>query len=300
MLLALLLAAAAGDGPWVSQWVRGDAPAPGMMKGFHSQFPASPHAEDSLAYEALRRTRQVVAGQGSSPAALRADAEKVLGNPKAGPEARGRAAKVLGWLQAPETIPALERAATAGELNAVQALGFFGDRGARDGYLVFGGTPAFEQFDPRPEPAAARALLGLVHHANPEVRREALRQLELFDGSEVDQAWADAARTCSEPRALKWLETHALPDRLDTLQRCAKSAEGEVRAAAVRALGEAGGRAVIPQLLAALGDPEDAVFLSAHRALSRLEGFEGVPPEASVKDRGLLVPLWKQRLAKAR
>jgi HEAT repeat protein len=299
-LAGLLLAAgsAAGcDAAWLDAWAREQSAAPGLMKTLHDAYSlTSPHAADSVNYEALVRTRTCVDGGGPALEAVRVKLERVLVDASAPPSAAERAARALGWLQQPASIAALRTSAQAGNVSAVMALRFFGAHEVLDGFVVYGGMPAYQRFKPVPAPDATQALLALSEHTNKDIRAQALRALLEHEGGAVAERFAAAAAGCDDVTPLNWLETNAVPQRTPLLTKCLSAATPDVRAAAAHALGVAGERAAIPQLLALLDDPSAQVFVAAHRALSRLEGFVGEPPNSSVEDRKLLTPMWRARL----
>jgi hypothetical protein len=299
-LIGLLLAAGSGagcDAAWLDAWAREQPAAPGLMKTFHDAYSlTSPHAADSVSYEALVRTRACVDEGGPALEAVRLKLERVLVDVAATPASGERAAHALGWLQQPASIAALRTSAQAGNVSAVTALRFFGTREVLDGFIVYGGMPAYQWIPPKPAADATTALLALSEHTNKDIRAEALRALLEHEGGGVAERFVAAAAGCDDVTPLKWLETHAVPQRTPLLTKCLSAPLAPARAAAAYALGAAGERAAIPQLLALLDDPSREVFVAVHRALGRLEGFVGEPPSSSIEDRKLLTPMWRARL----
>lgn len=296
-LLAVLAAAPVSDRVWVGNWVSGNKVDPKLMPGFHGSYDwSSPHAADTYAAEAFKRARAVKAAAGTELDGLRSGAEATLGSKRAGDDEKKRAAQVLGWLQVPASVPALAAAAGPDNTDAIDALSHFGSAKSRAGFIVFGGMYDGQDLDPQPEPRATAALVALASSPVPRVKQHALRALVFHEGPDAEKALSAAASAC-ELDALGWLEKHPVTDRVKLLTGCTLAPDAEARAAAVKALAGLDDRAQLPLFLKLLDDPDDAVFVAAHRALSKLEGFPGEPPTTSAHDRALLTPMWKKRLA---
>jgi HEAT repeat protein len=303
MLSCLLAVASPTDEAWVRSWMAGAKVAPNVMKGFHHLFDvSSPHASDTFRYEAAQRTL-AISQDAAARDRLAAVALTLLLGQRTAPEARARAARVLGWLRSPTTVEPLIAASSAGapvlREDVVEALGRYGTAPSWETAIVFGGNLARLEFPAAPDPRATHALVLATHDAEPLVRQRAFAALDSHQGDEVHGALLDAVREQRESeQVVPSIVRRRLLEAQPLVLALASAADAQTRALAATALGVLGvleGSDPRPRLLALLDDPSDEVFLGAHRALRALAGYPGETPGEATQERALLTGLWKRR-----
>lgn len=173
LLLAESLRAAAPVVPadrFLLDWIDDNA-AFEMFARFHSEFPRSPHKRDREELEVAWRCLRSRTELGEERAASLVDG---LVGRVADPADAGRGRRivfVLGRLQDPRALPALIRAAKAGDddirSEAIEALGLFGNRRYEDLKCVFGGRLWMVVFPPCPDRRATETLREVLEEPEP-------------------------------------------------------------------------------------------------------------------------------------
>jgi hypothetical protein len=308
MLLAVMVFAAApvSDEAWVRGWLGGRTQAPELMVGFHQQFGgSSPHAADSLSYEAATRVRRLVDAPPTRDV-LAAAALRVLVDPKEQRAAVARASDLLRWLGSPRVLDELVRASRSPvppmtRFAALEALSGYGTDETRGGFLVYGGNLAQVVFPPRPDARATTALLSALSDPTQAVRNAALEALDSFHGADVDSGLVAALADEDDAMKVKVLGLVArrqLKPAVPRVRELVGASGAAVRAKAIdAALALGDGAWLVPTLVKALDDPDDDVFLAVHRALWATQQLPGEPPDSAVLDRAQLTAGWKKRLA---
>ncbi len=301
--LCLVLAAAPPAEAWIRGWVGGEKLTSRVMADFHREYDrSSPHAQASYDAEATGTCREL--GAAASPELVALLARR-LEDEKAPAPLRERAAKALGWLQHDGAAAALVKVASAGhgepQTAALRALGYYGAKGNSEGYLVFGGRFARYEFPPHPVAAALTTLAAAARGSDEEVRHAALEALATHDGPERDAVLLEALVAGRDaPWVVPLLGAAAVRANLKAVLALRTAPNQQTRVAVAEALGRSGERAVEPQVVELLEDPEWTVGVAAARALRTLEGGLGTPPDDVYEDRALAVKLWRARLKQRR
>lgn len=290
LALALSLSLAKGHGPWLREYVGGGA-------AFDS-----PEAQQRAEVEARRRAHFAWReGEPHLVDKLRLELEATLAGEKSAEPQRLRAARVLGWMRQPASVPALAAALAKGpprlREEAAQALRHFGALEVKYPAVSRTGAVVQERLEPVADPRATLALVEAAKEAEPRVRRAALRALAHHGGEGVVSAALAAGRAGRDAAEAVPLLVRTRPADLEPLLLAyAASADEATRAAGARGLGQAKLASARARLLALLDDPSAAVFAAAHAALRELEGFPPSDmPEDVALDRALLTARWRAR-----
>ena len=313
---------------WLLQWVD-EAAKPRFMAGFHAEFPGSPHRSDSERFEMTARCYEASQAGPEKVApvlvALRARLEKgrdtclearktsCAGVPEAPLPQRARAATVLGCLRDAASVEALATLAAGTDevlgKAAIGALGYFGNRDRRAGFLVFGGQYRAVVFPAAHAPRATAALVD-TYAARPDRRRDVLDALETHALPEVEEVLRKALEAPLPPPAGapddgEFLRSAALAAVRE--QRCLRCVpwvlplleRGGVweREEAVRTLGDLPDPRSVVALVRRLTDAEEQIREEAQAALLLLSGVH--PPLGSTRvareDGPLLQAGWTRR-----
>ncbi len=194
--------AADGDAAFLLRWVRGERESL-LFARYARDYPNSPHAAESLRFEAALRALAARELAGKSRSALLGALRDFVGGGDADPEAAARALEVLGRLGAAEEMDTLLGALAAEDERvraaAAVALSFFGEAPVEETFFVYGGRVRRILTPPRPDPRAREALFLLRWE-------EEGRPLLFPEGGDLD------ARLCHVLRVLEELPRCG-PDR---------------------------------------------------------------------------------------
>ncbi len=162
------------DSLFLVRWVGGERRSE-MFEEFLRKYPDSPHAAESLRFEAAVHAFQARALEGERREALVGELHRLFEGGAGVPE---RALEILGRIGAVEEMETILTALADGpdpvRCAAADALGWFGGIPREETFLVFGGAIRLVVSPPVPDPRATAALVDHLRRATDPLRPQAL------------------------------------------------------------------------------------------------------------------------------